>query len=225
MGLGLSYVACNGAPCAGSDVIPLASVNLVFVDSVTELRICDASISCPSCSGAANASTHPDGSCNYGLGLPPGSTTSVTASAPGFASRTFEIAVPASTCGSSPPGTTSTFSLTPLCSRPTVHHDGLGQQWPDCTAAGTYTSSEATAACAYYQPTWMVSTYCASAMCTTVDGSAVTVICTAQDPLSVTGPNRSGECVCWGYDGSSAGHVRLSGNGCECPGSGDPTWQ
>jgi hypothetical protein len=133
-------------------------------------------------------------------------------------------------CPASPPSMSALFSSTQRMLRcPTQRErrpaqDGL-EQWPDCTAAGTYTPSEGAAACAYYRPMWAVSTYCASATCTAADGSEINVICTAQDPLSGAGPNPSGECVCWGYEGSSAGHVRRSGDGCECPESSDPTWQ
>ncbi len=222
MALGLPSVGCNGSSCGDgdshSDGFSSAYVDVVLVDAVTRLRICSAELSCSSC---PDVTAH---GCDYAIPGFPGSKESVTISAPGFTAASFEIVFSSACNGAAPAPVTRTIALTPACPRPTVHGDGLGQSWPDCTAAGTYGSSEATTACAYYTPTWTVSTYCANTTCSMPDGGAIPAVCTAENPFSDSGPNKVGECVCWGYEGSAAGHVRLSA-GCECPGTSDPSWQ
>lgn len=225
--LALFHLGCNSSPCGdgsnGTGTIAEGVFDLTVIDEETHLPICNATVSCPSCLSSGET-VHPDGSCEYGLSGYPGKTASVNVVAQGFANATIDIDLAAGACGTPAPAGTKTISLRPECGQTTVHTNGLGQRWPDCTPLGTYASSEAYVACRYYQPDWKVSAHCAIVGCTSEDAGVGTAICTAAVPVSGLSPNRYGACVCWGYSGDAAGHVSQS-DGCECPSGADPLWQ
>jgi cysteine-rich repeat protein len=86
-------------------------------------------------------------------------------------------------------------------SQPVTHSNGLGQTWTDCTALGTYTQTQATAACT-------ASTGSASS-CSILPCANSQVVCSSTS--------------CWAYSGTGQGHVSTSGQA--CPISADPSWQ
>jgi hypothetical protein len=106
----------------------------------------------------------------------------------------------------------------------TVHSDGatavgLGQTWADCTALGTHTAGEATAAClASGKGTCSSGWNCS--------GESEPIVCAA------TGGG--GACkisdLCWAYGTSAGSYPVTAGNvvNCQCPSGGPPiisTWQ
>jgi hypothetical protein len=89
-----------------------------------------------------------------------------------------------------------------------VHTDGEGHAWTDCAPLGTYTPSEANAACAAF--TKGADESCGSGSC---GGSPL--VC-AFSPESIP-PVVVQLCdVCWGYTGTQAGEVfgSFDNNGC-----------
>lgn len=101
------------------------------------------------------------------------------------------------------------------------HSDGLGQEWTDCTPAGTYDADEAEAACAAF-----------AAAATDAGGHCSTPeTCSSSSALVVVYLyNNGNNCMAaWaipGTDdaGAGIGHVTPPGVGCLCPTSSDPAW-
>jgi hypothetical protein len=89
-----------------------------------------------------------------------------------------------------------------------THNNGQGQNYYDCVALGTYNSTQAAKAC---------EAYAGAGNCGTSAGcSGGNVMCSF---------GGSGNCACWGYDGTTAGYVFNGGMMlCYCPIVGDPMW-
>lgn len=94
----------------------------------------------------------------------------------------------------------------------TVHSNGLGQTYADCTDAGTINQNQALAACAAFSGSPNV---CAVVNC----GAGAQAVCSTLDLAA---------CACWAFSGPFAGHAYDSGKGgllgCVCPGTGSATW-
>jgi len=87
---------------------------------------------------------------------------------------------------------------------PVSHTDGLGQSWQDCVPLGTYSLSEAMAAC--------VAGYGSALACSSH-------ICGTGQPSDPAFHAVCGSVVCWAYDGPYVGKVTLPASG-GCPSSG-----
>ena len=118
-----------------------------------------------------------------------------------------------SDCDTTAPNLNGCECNTPACcggSCQTTHANGLGGNYYDCVDAGTYDTTQATAACASYTSNQAA---CSASGCTGPGSNMV--VCGSS----------GGICVCWDYSGSNMGHVYSSGSAsCYCPGSTDPSW-
>src|SRR5262249_54745687 len=93
----------------------------------------------------------------------------------------------------------------------TLHDNGVGQQFDDCVAGGTYDQTQATEACAAFTgdaSQCHVSTTCAS---------GVSAVCS---------DGSSSACNCWVFGGSGVGKVKTNSQGnCNCSVHGNsPSW-
>lgn len=118
-----------------------------------------------------------------------------------------------SDCNTTAPDTDGCECATPSCcgsSCATTHSNGLNQSYYDCTAKGTYNSTQAMEACAAYTGN--------QSLCSTSG-------CTGPGSNMVACGTSNGICACWNYSGTIIGHVTTSANStCYCPASTDPTW-
>ena len=101
----------------------------------------------------------------------------------------------------------------------TQHNNGAGGFYYDCTALGTYNSTQATEAASSdtSQPGSPTAASC------TIGSDTINVVCKPQKNFM------SGMCSCWAYSATGAqanvvGLVDISPNGCFCPVTGDPAW-
>ena len=118
-----------------------------------------------------------------------------------------------SDCNTAAPDTDGCECATPTCcgsSCATTHSNGLNQSYYDCTALGTYNSTQAMEACAAYTGS--------QSLCSTLG-------CTGGGQNMVACGTANGICACWNYSGTNKTHVTTSTNStCYCPVSTDPTW-
>jgi hypothetical protein len=118
-----------------------------------------------------------------------------------------------SDCDTTAPDTDGCECATPSCcgsSCATTHSNGLSENYYDCTAKGTYNSTQAMEACTAYTGNVAL---CSTAACTGPGSNMVA--CGAS----------GGKCACWNYSGTNQTHVTTSSNStCYCPTSTDPTW-
>jgi hypothetical protein len=105
---------------------------------------------------------------------------------------------------------------TPMCCGTkcqTVHTNGVGQNFYDCVATGTYNVSQANEACAAF----------GAATCTSGQAAG---LCPFGPVKSVCGASGS-KCYCWQYSGHKVGTVQSeSTSSCKpsCGANGDPAW-
>ena len=227
--LAFSHVACRDNPCcpsgggANSHVLgPQAGPSLVVRDAVSGAPLCAAS-------GVVQCSGGPTGACTVTCTLEGAPqpcdqqqagtyNMSVVVAAPGYKSGRVTIPITLAACGVLEPGdsgASTTLTLVPQCMHTTMHANGLGQSWTDCTPAHTYDQAQASTACDYYPQS--ISSNCATAFaCGGGDGQAA--VCTIQSD------NSGVPCACWTYQGPGTGHVRASNTDCECASTSDPAW-
>jgi len=187
-------------------VVTDGTITVTVVDAETGATLCNAGgVQC----GYGYVGT--DGVCNVQCTRPPGGDYTVSVSAPGYQPGKTTVAGVAGTCGHDGTDATVTLRLTPACNQLVTHDNGLGQQWTDCVSPYTYNGAEAQLACAAAGLT------CAVVTCSLGDGGSEQTWCSANAGTS--------PCDCWSVAGSpAAGHVHVSGAGCDCPSSDDPSW-
>jgi hypothetical protein len=117
-----------------------------------------------------------------------------------------------SNCATTAPDLAGCECNTPSCcgtSCQITHQNGLGQDFHDCVAKGTFNLVQAIQACAAY---------------TGNQNLCMTATCVQPKDDLVCG-SLNNKCACWDYNGVTPGHVYLSGNSqCYCPGGNDPSW-
>jgi hypothetical protein len=197
---------CDGGPDATADVEPSdapsadAKGDVGTGDAAAEASDggCDAldtPLNCGACGAACDVLHSNSASCN-------GVTCIYASCQPGWAD-----------CNTAAPDLDGCECNTPSCCGggcQTTHSNGVGGDYYDCVAKGTYDLTEATEACASYTGNAGV---CATSSCNGPGSNHV--VCGAQGTV----------CVCWDYSGSNLGHVFSSGStACTCPGSTDPAW-
>jgi hypothetical protein len=119
-----------------------------------------------------------------------------------------------SDCNTTSPNTNGCECATPACCPgeicQTMHSNGVGQSYYDCTPVGTYGLGQAQAACLAFTGK--------AAECT---GAA----CTGPGQNVVVCSTGAATCQCWNYTGTIVGHVHPSTTtACSCPSLGDPSW-
>jgi hypothetical protein len=88
-----------------------------------------------------------------------------------------------------------------------VHANGVGQSYYDCTAPGTINATQAHSACGAFTGD--------ATVCTSINCGAGKAICGVAN----------GSCVCWNYSGTAGGHVFASKTvTCTCASAMDPVW-
>ncbi len=182
---GSTDTSTNDAPTtdAGSDVV---EVDCGALDTVLNCSACGASCDVLHSNGATcNGATCAYASCHSGY----------------------------SDCNTTAPNVDGCECNTPSCCGngcQTTHDNGIGENYYDCTAKGTYDQPQATEACAAYTQNQAL---CSASTCT--GGGANHVVCGTANNV----------CVCWNFQGSIIGHVYSSGTAaCYCPGTTDPSW-
>ncbi len=88
----------------------------------------------------------------------------------------------------------------------TVHLNGLGQSFHDCSALHTYNITTATEAATAFS----------------LSGTPGQFACGSDQAISDV--YSDGSCGTWTYSGSLAGHVNLTQGSCICPQLTDPSW-
>jgi len=202
----LGVTACGHHDCpAGGAIAAVVTV----VDQQFGRPVCDGTVR-TSAAGGSQASLQPcGGSCNaYCLGATTGGHYQIVASAPGFEDGNAAFDVSVDECGSPTKSQGATITLTPKCSEESLHDNGLGTQWADCTSAGTFDSTEAYAACSES----VAVVLCAQTAC---DGDAGPGTAVCQQLRS---------CTCWVFDGPASGTVSVSDAGCRCDSPGASMW-
>ena len=193
---------------------------MVIVVDPSGRMVCNATVtsSAGGATGLLQQCTRADASCAYcQAGGRPGSNN-LTATAPGYRTSSTTVDLTADSCGLIDFVSNVTMQITPSCSTPTTHDNGLGQQWSDCTSAGTYTALEATTACETYPGSYFT---CLPTTCNDDAGvSGQEAVCTSSNSPGITGP-----CDCWAFSGTGAGHVSISDAGCVCATNTDPSWR
>jgi hypothetical protein len=120
-----------------------------------------------------------------------------------------------SDCDQSPPNSNGCECQTPSCCSggtcQTAHSNGVGQTFYDCQPTGTYTESQAKAACLAFTGS---STQC--------QATPVGVFCSSRGICS----NGAATCWCWTYSGTGAGTVEKQTGLCPsaCPSASGTMW-
>lgn len=157
----------------------------------------DTIASCGACGRSCNAAHAVDAGCS-------GGSCTYQACAAGW-----------SDCDQSPPNSNGCECQTPSCCAggtcQTAHSNGVGQTFYDCQPPGTYTESEAMAACLAFTGS---STQCQAA--------PMGVFCSSRGICS----NGAATCWCWTYAGTGAGTVEKQTGFCPstCPSANGTMW-
>jgi hypothetical protein len=180
---------------AGSPASPDASD--AAIDGGPDCGAIDTITSCGACGRACDVTHAVDAGCS-------GGACTYQACAAGW-----------SDCDQSPPNRNGCECQTPSCCSggtcQTGHTNGVGQTFYDCQPTGTYTQSQATAACVAFTGS---STQCQSA------------------PLGLCGSSRAicsngaATCWCWTYSGTGVGTVQKQTGFCPsgCPSASGTMW-